>query len=210
MKSTLDLSTSAHSRSAAFPFIERNLLTAKSLIGFFDWTEVVFGLNLERRSGWRELIKDQDWFSDTLIQDALVNFCRSKDEKERYEPFACLANRIIELGRGNIPEIPSEHSYPIDDQQFIIHAFKDVELIPEHGSFGAHRRPDIVGVRSAEAESIAREGGRARWTDFLYWFELKQTRSLIEPLQEARKQRSLPPLGVDGLPIEVRRVCHVV
>ena len=159
-----------------------------------DWCTVILGKNERELDIWRQKIKEQKWFHDHHIQQALIDFCTVGTETARYEPFTRVANRLVHLARGNLPGIPNKNSFPIDDICFAIHSDRPVEPIPEHGILAAERKPDIVMARRSDCcEAPTKKGKmKLRWTQIISFMEFKATRNLRAILDNKRVEEGLP------------------
>ena len=98
----------------------------------YDWVQNSLGRSSAEIEKWSTIISDQKWFEDPVIQESLIEYCCTKYETLRYVPFAALANRILDLARGNLPGVPKENSYPIDDICFVDNSKYEVEKILQH------------------------------------------------------------------------------
>ena len=122
-------------------------------------------------------------------------------EADRYDPFVHLANRILELARGNLPGVGQ--NYPVDNFCFAQNAFKTVRPTPEHGALAARRRPDILGLSLLDALKLHKEKGCVGWPNILMWGELKLwSKALHESLNEERMSQGLTPLDSAGWPVD--------
>lgn len=204
----MDTTSSKHVKVTLNALLEGDIVGSKSLVTFHQWIECVCGISRATLEGWETAIRQQKWFEDDVIQEGLIDYCRALDESERYDPFTKILNRIVELGRHHIPGIPAKKSYPVNDLCFVRHDKNNVQTVPEHGIYGAMRRPDIICVRRPVAESLssATSSHRAQWTDIMHWCELKYNDRLISDLSKKRKDLNMAPLRSNGLPISLRRV----
>lgn len=151
-----------------------------------EWLNTILHVDTTTFGDWKTAISDQKWFKDPEIAAALADYCRAGCDSQRCEPFATLCSRIIELGRGNIPGIPIQHSYPLDDLCFLAHAFLHA---PMQGCA-------VVATCKRILESLA--AGSLEWGHILHWWEMRFVRPLVEQMSA---------LDLDtGLPKSVRKV----
>ncbi|PSS03723.1 hypothetical protein PHLCEN_2v3948 [Hermanssonia centrifuga] len=184
---------SNHKNETVHPYVKRDVEAAKQ-IPFYAWTEGALNLTKADIDTWASAIDELNWFQDPIIEDALTEFAvHSNREVHRYIPFVTIANRILELAKGTLPDVP--HSYPIDDIQFVKNDPTFLLRIPEHGELAAFRRPDILVLRGVHAPLVggARSPGVA-WSDVLAFAEFKRCRKNLRDLLAAVRSGSLPPV----------------
>ncbi|THH00125.1 hypothetical protein EW026_g2350 [Hermanssonia centrifuga] len=184
---------SNHKNETVHPYVKRDVEAAKQ-IPFYAWTEGALNLTKADIDTWASAIDELNWFQDPIIEDALTEFAaHSNREVHRYIPFVTIANRILELAKGTLPDVP--HSYPIDDIQFVKNDPTFLLRIPEHGELAAFRRPDILVLRGVHAPLVggARSPGVA-WSDVLAFTEFKRCRKNLRDLLAAVRSGSLPPV----------------
>ena len=199
-------STSSHTTGDIHPYVAADLLNYHAVVPLYAWIEAVCHVSRAQLIDRMARIKTLKWFEDEVIQAALVDFASNK-EKGRYTPFAKIANRILELAPGNIPGITKKSPYPIPDPHFIDNSTKPIKRIPEHGSVGAQRKPDVLCLRQSKADEISGDAtARVEWTDILHWWEIKYNRLLIDNLREERLSRGMSTLRPDGQPVPSQRV----
>lgn len=171
-------------------------------VTFNQWVEVVFGVDPVKFRAWTLEISRQRWFEDPSIQAPLVGYSKARSEKGRYDPYVKLCTNIIERARGNLSGVAKTRSYPINNISFVNNADREVQTIPEHGSLGASRRPDVLTVREPVALRIE-EGERVTWPDIINWWELKFWRKLTAMLNAARRERGMAKLAAGDAATEV-------
>ncbi|THH00129.1 hypothetical protein EW026_g2354 [Hermanssonia centrifuga] len=184
---------SNHKNETVHPYVKQDVEAAKQ-IPFYAWTEGALNLTKGDIDAWASAIDELNWFQDPIIEDALTEFAvHSNREVHRYIPFVTIANRILELAKGTLPDVP--HSYPIDDIQFVKNDPTFLLRIPEHGELAAFRRPDILVLRGVHAPLVggARSPGVA-WSDVLAFAEFKRCRKNLRDLLAAVRSGSLPPV----------------
>ncbi|KAF7798384.1 hypothetical protein EIP86_009605 [Pleurotus ostreatoroseus] len=192
--------TQDHSRESVHPYVREDLRRAK-VAPFFAWTGAALRLPKSKIQARARKIAQLRWFHDEIIQTALVNYVSARTEADRYDPFVHLANRILELARGNLPGVGQ--NYPVDNFCFAQNAFKTVRPTPEHGALAARRRPDIFGLSLLDALNLYKAKGCVGWPNILMWGELKLwSKALIETLNEERIAHGLTPLDSAGCPVD--------
>lgn len=178
---------SGHTLDAIHPYVEQDLQDAV-LVDLYPWVEAVFGVPRERVDKWTAQIGAQRWFHDDVIQTHLMEYCEAEKEPERYEPFCGLANRILDLARGNLVGIRDTESFPVDSLKFIQTSQCPVSKIPEHTQLGATRSLDIT-LTDGKAARRFEETSEFDWVDVLHYVELKYVKKLTDALAEATKDR---------------------
>ncbi|KAJ3543285.1 hypothetical protein NM688_g5874 [Phlebia brevispora] len=194
---------SDHDRKSIHPYVREDLRHAKH-VGFFVWTEAVLGLSQTKLLSRAREIGKLRWFEDSIIQNALIDYCRVTSEKRRYDPFIHLVNRIVELASGKLPGV--DKVYPIKDFCIANNADRVVKPISEHGSMGAKRRPDFLGLSATNAVKLYTKGGSVEWKDILFFGELKYVSCISEMLSKERQLRDMSHLDKEGFPPDVSRV----
>ncbi|KAJ3554595.1 hypothetical protein NM688_g3026 [Phlebia brevispora] len=184
----------SHTRSAVSPYIREDLKKAQA-VPIDTWAQAVFNIPPGRLDQWTGQIKENGWYNDDIIQQFLTSYCTATCESERYTPIADLANRIVELARGNLTGL-DEH-YPIDDFTFSDNQAGIVEPIEEHEGLGARRKPGVLSLRRESAKRLA-ESGSVRWTDVLLVLELKYRADLLTSHNAGRNERGLPAVTASG------------
>ena len=197
-------SVSSHANEEIHPYVANDLLSSHTVVPLYVWVDAVCHVSLTRLISWMTKIKALHWFEDEVIQASLITYCSNK-EPGRYAPFVKIANRILELAPGKIPGIRKRSPYPIPDIHFIDHSAKAVTRIPEHGTVGAQRKPDVLCLRKPHADEQG-PAARVQWTDILHWWEIKYNRLLIDNLREERLSRGMSTLRPDGQPVPSQRV----
>lgn len=190
---------SAHVHERVKPFILRDLKEHCNVTDLSLWIEAVLGLDKKKFDSWALKARQNDWFNDPVIQTELRAFYDSTQETMRYEPFCNIANRVLELAKGTL--LPSRAKYPVEDFTFVRNDPFFIQTIDLHGLYGAKRKPDVVGIRSNQLESLQRSDRGAtptglKWTSLLYFVEFKEHRCKIKPRGtriKAVKPASLPP-----------------
>ena len=196
-------SGSSHTNDDIHPYVAHDLRNCNSVVSLRVWIEAVCGIPETRFITWIARIKELDWFADDIIQKSLLTFAAS-GELKRYTPFVDIANRILALAPGSIPGIPEESPYPIADPHFRDNSATPVQPIPEHGTIGAVRKPDVLCLRRSTVDQLqSKADARVQWTDILHWWEMKYNHLLIEDLSEARIDRGMSALESDGQPVKV-------
>ncbi len=157
------------------------------------WVEAVLGLPPERFSEWVRHIKENEWYKDEMIQGNLIDFSNASLPAERYTPFANIVNRILQLGKD---ELPRAESYPLDDIVVIRNDPNFLKLIPEHQGLGAYRIPDLLAVRASKIVQMKKAKSKYfEWSDVLTFFEMKfSNRYFFDNFQAWRRSRGLPKL----------------
>lgn len=176
-----------HTLASIRPYVIRDLAEARHT-SVEDWLEMHVGINRATFARWSAKIAKAKLFLDEDIQTHLIAYCRSNGEAGRYTPFIELLKCIKDKVRNILPLAGTRRTkYPIDDITFKDHSNKYVIPNREHGALAAMRRPDVVWVRE---DAAAKD--RVTWDDMLSWCELKASKSLREPLDNAREARGLP------------------
>lgn len=197
-----------HKLENIYAYIRQDLKDSQT-VTFNHWIEVVFGVNPDKFRTWVLEISKQKWFEDPDIQTPLVDYSKAGSEKDRYDPYVELCNSILKRARGNLSDVAKTKSYPINDISFVNNANREVQKIPEHGTLGASRRPDILTVREPVALSI-KEGARVTWPDIINWWELKFWRKMMDMLNNARRERGMVELEESGSPKTVEGAAQEV
>ncbi|THG96259.1 hypothetical protein EW026_g5535 [Hermanssonia centrifuga] len=151
------------------------------------WVEAVLGLPPERFSEWVRHIKENEWYKDEMIQGNLIDFSNASLPAERYTPFANIVNRILQLGKD---ELPRAESYPLDDIVVIRNDPNFLKLIPEHQGLGAYRIPDLLAVRASKIVQMKKAKSKYfEWSDVLTFFEMKfsNRRTLLPKVPSKKK-----------------------
>ncbi|PSR88530.1 hypothetical protein PHLCEN_2v5135, partial [Hermanssonia centrifuga] len=173
MSSTL---TTTHTISCVHPYIKEDLKYSTQDIPYNRWLNAVFNLSPQKVDAWVAHIIRFKWFQDAIIQKALYRYSMAGDEHTLYDPFVCLAKRILELARATkLPEL--DDTFPIHDIELVSTYKKMVRTIPEHDGLGARRYPDLLLLRAAHAKKLLPQGKKATsgilWADILAFFEVK-------------------------------------
>lgn len=195
----------SRTRDAIHPYVEQDLKDAQ-IISIARWTASVFGLPPGRLSEWAQQISKLKWFTDRIVQQSLIDYCKAKKEKERYQPFVSLANRIIDLGRGKLVGVDAK--YPVNTFCFADNHNRVVDTIDDHEGLGAHRKPDVLGLLRKCAKILAKDNGTVRWVDILLLLELKFKVNLLSLLNSVRCEYGLAPVDETGKPEKVEKVCN--
>ncbi len=173
MSSTL---TATHTKSCVHPYIKEDLKYSTQEIPYSRWLNAIFGLSPQKVDAWVAHIIKFKWFRDEIIQEALYDYSMAGREHALYDPFVCLAKRILELARATkLPEL--DGTFPIHDIELVSTYKKPVRTIPEHEGLGAQRTPDLLLLRAVHAKKLLPEGKKTapgiRWADILAFFEVK-------------------------------------
>ena len=67
-------STSSHTNDEIHPYVANDLLNCHAVVPLYAWIEAVCHINKNQLIDRMARIKVLDWFSDEVIQDALVTF----------------------------------------------------------------------------------------------------------------------------------------
>lgn len=91
---------------------------------------------------------------DQGVQSSLCDYCQTAyAEGGRHIPFADLANRIVELGRGSLTGLTK--TYPMDDFCFANSWYRPIATIEEHKpDLLAARKPDGLALRPEAAKKL--------------------------------------------------------
>ncbi|PSR76325.1 hypothetical protein PHLCEN_2v8557 [Hermanssonia centrifuga] len=173
MASTL---VTAHNNDSVHPYVKEDLIYSTQDIPYNRWLNAVFNLSPQKVDAWVAHIIRFKWFQDAIIQKALYRYSMAGDEHTLYDPFVCLAKRILELARATkLPEL--DGTFPIHDIELVSTYKKMVRTIPEHDGLGARRYPDLLLLRAVHAKKIPPQGKKAAsgilWADILAFFEVK-------------------------------------
>ncbi len=180
-----------HTKETVDPYILEDVDSA-TREPFQVWLEAVLGLPEDRFSDWVHHIAENEWFQDEIIQQGLIEFSNASVEAGRYEPFARIANRILQLGKD---ELPGANSYPMDDITIVCNDPNYLNCIPEHSDLGAKRKPDLLAVRGRKVQLLEEANSKTfDWSDILTFIEMKHSSNLFHKLQACRSQRGLPQL----------------
>lgn len=211
--------TISRTNDANHPYLQEDLTSSATGIPVHSWAESKFALSKGGLKTWADEISALNWFHDEVIQNALGRYCRAGEEKDRYQPFVELTNRIIKLGRGALTGVRDK--YPVDDFCFANSSTNEIQTIEEHEGLGARRKPDVLGLRRAVANKLEKatsateeksKAGKAkpvRWVDILTIVEHKFSKKLREKLDAERRARALsPPERTDNLTVAVDEVCE--
>lgn len=101
-----------HNRTSIHVYIREDLRYAQG-VRLIVWVEGVFGLPPVRLHKWMSIIKSKKWFLDETILSNLAAYAQCNKEAPRYEPFAALVKRIMEMAHKDLPGVPA--TYPISD-----------------------------------------------------------------------------------------------
>ncbi|THG95750.1 hypothetical protein EW026_g5961 [Hermanssonia centrifuga] len=173
MASTL---VTSHTIDSVHPYVKEDLIYSTQDIPYNRWLNAIFGLSPQKVDKWVAHIMRNKWFQDAIVQKALYRYSMAGDELALYDPFICLAKRILELAKSTkLPEI--DDTFPIHDIELADTHKKPVRTILEHEGLGAKRSPDLLLLRAAHAKKLFPQGKKAApgvlWADILAFFELK-------------------------------------
>ncbi|THG93408.1 hypothetical protein EW026_g7818 [Hermanssonia centrifuga] len=169
-----------HTKETVDPYILEDVDSA-TREPFKVWLEAVLGLPEEKFSDWVHHITEKEWYKDEIIQKGLIEFSNASAETERYEPFARIANRILELGKDGLP---GAKSYPLNDITIVRNDPTYLNRIPEHSGLGAKRKPDLLAVRARKVQLLEEAKSKAfDWSDILTFVEMKHSNNLFHQLQ---------------------------
>ncbi|THG98028.1 hypothetical protein EW026_g4103 [Hermanssonia centrifuga] len=180
--------TVEHTNNTVHPYIKRDVKHAEQ-VSFDVWIAAVLKLDNSKLKSWIQHIKQHRWHEDSVVQDSLARFATAEKETARYEPLADLSNRILDMAKGHLPGVKS---YPIDDIKMIRNDPSALNCIPEHGSLGAVRKPDLLLVRGEKLETSDSKVVKFDWTDVLKFSEVKAFQILADAYDELRRDRGLP------------------
>ncbi|PSS06641.1 hypothetical protein PHLCEN_2v3597 [Hermanssonia centrifuga] len=186
-----------HTNTTVHPYVRQDIACAKS-VPYHVWTDAILKLDKKKLKKWVAQIKQREWRSDPVIQEALIQFCGASKETERYEPYVQIINRILELAKDQLAGLDA---YPIEDIKITRNDPKYIERIPEQGVLGALRKPDllIVGKAAVERTVLSSTNARFHWSDILTFVELKAELGLLPGLNAWRVQQGLPEINTDTL-----------
>lgn len=183
---------SDHDTASIAVYLEQDLKNTQT-VDFNIFADAVFGLSPDTMKDWSLSIRAQNWLNDPTIEQGLKAFCATHVETNRYEPLAAVVNRIIELAREYLPDVPD--TYPIDDICLRRNDPVFIQTIPEHGPLGAQRKPDLVMIRGARAHLLERQtepkrpAPGIRWSDNIASWELKVKATMERQLEKVLKDR---------------------
>ncbi|PSR97091.1 hypothetical protein PHLCEN_2v4372 [Hermanssonia centrifuga] len=180
--------TVEHTNDTVHPYIRRDVQHAEQ-VSFDVWIAAVLKLDNSKLKSWIQYIKQHRWHEDSDIQNSLARFATAEKETARYEPLADLSNRILDMARGHLPGVKS---YPIQDIKMTRNDPSALNCIPEHGSLGAVRKPDLLLVRGEKLETSDSRVVKFDWTDVLKFSEVKAFQILADAYDELRRDRGLP------------------
>ena len=127
-------------------------------------------------------MKNNNFFEDLLVDEALSKFCSASRKFSRYDPLSDLLNRILALvqkHRKKFKNLP--RARPINDLVYFRNDPICLRGPEEQGDLAALRKPDVIGARKI-AKSKRRAGDRLAWHEALLCFELKYDRKLLHKL----------------------------
>ncbi len=174
------------------PYIQEDVDNAR-LEPLKVWVEAVLGLRPEQFAERVRHIRESEWYKDETIQGGLIAFGDASVPADRYLPFANIANRILQLGKD---ELPGAESYPLDEIVVIRNDPNFLKLIPEHQGLGAIRIPDLLAVRANKILQMQQDkSNNFEWSDVLTFFEMKfSNQYFFDNFQAWRRRRGLPKL----------------
>ena len=182
----------AHIHDRIKPFVMKDLNEHSHTVDLYLWLEAVLDLDKRTLHSWARKAKQQAWFDDPEIQAELYAFCEAAHETERYEPFCKIANKVLELAKGVL--IPKRSKYPVEDFTFARNDPWYLLTNTLHGTKGAKRKPDVVGIRRDQLGRLQRSSTGddpvgLDWTSVLWFCEFKEYRKKIK----AQTRRVTPP-----------------
>ncbi|KAJ3543491.1 hypothetical protein NM688_g5848 [Phlebia brevispora] len=190
-------------RSTVHPYTEEDLRNATA-IPLESWINGVFGMTAERMNDWTQTIREQNWFADEVVQESLRQYAIAweeyGEESGRYASFVDLVNRIVVLGRGNLPGLKKQ--YPLDDFVFADNHGKTLESNREQEGLGVRHGPRVLGLRRKKAKQLTDSDGTVKWTDVMLCLELKYQLNLSNLFNAEKKKRGIEP---NGAPKKTRR-----
>lgn len=163
-----------HNRASIHVYICEDLRYAQG-VRLIVWVEGVFGLPPVRLHEWMSIIKNKKWYLDETILSNLTAYVQCTKEAARYEPFAALIKRIMEMAHEDLPGVPA--TYPIDDITIARNDPVCVQTIDAHGQMGAKRKPDLTWFRARHGHLLKKAEKRPasglRWIDIVSNVEIK-------------------------------------
>ena len=181
---------------SSIPFYVIQDLADASSTSVEHWVEQFCGTKATKLRQWSAKLEKERLFQDNEIQDALLRYCSTDVEKERYKPFIDLLSRVVLKGRELLDLAgPEGNTYPVDNIAFFNNSNRPIETIREHNGIAAECRPDVIMLRK---NAIPAEKMKANWTDVLTWWELEVCEVLAELLSDAMVTRGLPKLPKHG------------
>lgn len=142
---------SDHDRSSVHVWIREDIKNSQH-VKFDLFIHTLFGRSAENMKSWMDIIVKEKWHKDPKIAKALNSFCAGGSEVSRYQPLSDIANRVVRMAHGRLPDVPD--IYPIDDICLKRNDPNFIETIEAQGELGALRRPDCLFLRAKHAGSL--------------------------------------------------------
>ena len=153
-----------------------------------DWADMFLGLDVATFRAWAEIIAEERWIDDTVIQESMDQYCWTRYHEDRQRFFARILRRVLSLAPFVLDLGGHENTYTVGEISAVSNMGFAMQTIPEHGLRGAVRDPDLLLMRE---EAIPADKELARWSDVLTWFEVvmeyelrHKHRSAIEESEE--------------------------
>ncbi|KAF7794418.1 hypothetical protein EIP86_005552 [Pleurotus ostreatoroseus] len=172
-----------HDRSSVHVYIREDIKQSQR-VSLDVFVATVFRLTKQRMDEWVGIIGKEKWHEDEEISAALETFCTSTTESSRYEPLSNMANRVVRMAPGRLPDVPDV--YPIDDICAKRNDPNCIQPIKAHGGLGARRSPDCLILRERDAVKIPAPPSAAA--------KAKDSTDAEDP--PSTENRVLPPLAM--------------
>ena len=134
-----------------------------------DWADMFLGLDVATFRAWAEIIAEERWIDDTVIQESMDQYCWTRYHEDRQRFFARILRRVLSLAPFVLDLGGHENTYTVGEISAVSNMGFAMQTIPEHGLRGAVRDPDLLLMRK---EAIPTGKALARWSDVLTWFEV--------------------------------------
>lgn len=164
-----------HVRDEIYPLLRYDLDNHTKVVSIEQWVDAILGVSPETLSQWTGLLRQKAILVDDIIEENMGLYRDKTCEPDRYLPWSIIANRIRDIARDYISDLPD---YKLPDLLFVRNDPTPVKGDRAHCPV---RKPDVIislekTVRNASGHTATRtpnllvEGIAA--TDGINWNEI--------------------------------------